>query len=148
MAPSDNGPSGQRSWNISQARRNDLVSISLWKNMYNCASFTWSYFLFVKWFFLFICIVFIGNTSLYLIVLVMSIISSYCLRKEVSLRTGFILQGTKQRQNIYKYIFCLLRYESAKLLHARIKPLKGKAFENMFVHYMPRSLNWYNQDMT
>jgi len=40
----------------------------------------------------------------------------------------------------------MIWYESAKLVHARIKPLKGKSFENMFVHYMPRSLKWYTRD--
>jgi len=40
----------------------------------------------------------------------------------------------------------MIWYESAKLVHARIKPLVGKYFENMFVHYMPRSLKWYSSD--
>ena len=29
-------------------------------------------------------------------------------------------------------------YESAKLTHGRVKPLNGSAFENVFVHYMPK----------
>jgi hypothetical protein len=37
-------------------------------------------------------------------------------------------------------------YESARLVHARMKPLKGRSFENIFVHYMPRSLAWYSED--
>jgi len=39
-------------------------------------------------------------------------------------------------------------YESAKLIHGRVKRLKGKSFENIFVHYMPRSLSWYDSDLT
>jgi hypothetical protein len=38
------------------------------------------------------------------------------------------------------------RYESARLVHARMEPLKGKSYENIFVHYMPRSLAWYSDD--
>ena len=37
-------------------------------------------------------------------------------------------------------------YESASLVHARSKPLNGSAFENLFVHYMPRSKLWYKTD--
>jgi len=51
--------------------------------------------------------------------------------------------------NIHEIILApgeMVWYESAKLVHARIKPLKGKSFENVFVHYMPRSMNWYNTD--
>ena len=40
------------------------------------------------------------------------------------------------------------RYESARLVHGRMQPLKGKYFENMFVHYMPRSEFWYKDDFT
>lgn len=37
-------------------------------------------------------------------------------------------------------------YESARLVHGRVKPLNGSYFENLFVHYMPRSQAWYNND--
>jgi len=37
-------------------------------------------------------------------------------------------------------------YESASLVHARSKPLNGSAFENLFVHYMPRAKLWYKTD--
>ena len=37
-------------------------------------------------------------------------------------------------------------YESASLVHARSKPLNGSSFENLFVHYMPRSKLWYKTD--
>merc|ERR1719319_376304 len=37
-------------------------------------------------------------------------------------------------------------YESARLVHGRVKPLKGKYFENIFIHYMPRSMLWYKSD--
>lgn len=37
-------------------------------------------------------------------------------------------------------------YESASLVHARSKPLNGSSFENLFVHYMPRSKLWYRTD--
>lgn len=37
-------------------------------------------------------------------------------------------------------------YESASLVHGRVKPLNGSYFENLFVHYMPRSQAWYNTD--
>ena len=29
-------------------------------------------------------------------------------------------------------------YESAKMVHGRVKPLNGSSFENVFVHYMPK----------
>merc|ERR1719411_2058261 len=32
---------------------------------------------------------------------------------------------------------------SAILVHARAKPLNGSYFENIFVHYMPRSRAWF-----
>eukprot|EP00090_Calanus_glacialis_P012116 TRINITY_DN20559_c0_g1_i1.p1 TRINITY_DN20559_c0_g1~~TRINITY_DN20559_c0_g1_i1.p1 ORF type:complete len:255 (+),score=29.38 TRINITY_DN20559_c0_g1_i1:46-765(+) len=37
----------------------------------------------------------------------------------------------------------MLWYESAKLVHARAAPLNGSSFENLFVHYMPFSNEWY-----
>ena len=37
-------------------------------------------------------------------------------------------------------------YESASLVHGRVKPLNGSYFENLFVHYMPRSQAWYGND--
>ena len=37
-------------------------------------------------------------------------------------------------------------YESARLVHGRTKPLNGSYFENLFVHYMPRSQLWYGED--
>lgn len=37
-------------------------------------------------------------------------------------------------------------YESASLVHGRVKPLNGSYFENLFVHYMPRSQAWYGTD--
>ena len=37
-------------------------------------------------------------------------------------------------------------YESASLIHGRVKPLNGSYFENLFVHYMPRSQAWYHTD--
>merc|ERR1711892_304366 len=37
-------------------------------------------------------------------------------------------------------------YESASLIHGRVKPLNGSYFENLFVHYMPRSQAWYKTD--
>jgi len=37
-------------------------------------------------------------------------------------------------------------YESASLVHGRVKPLNGSYFENLFVHYMPRSQAWYQTD--
>ena len=39
-------------------------------------------------------------------------------------------------------------YESAKLVHARAKPLNGSYFENIFVHYMPRSRAWFKKDFS
>ena len=36
----------------------------------------------------------------------------------------------------------IFRYESARLVHGRVKPLSGKFFENIFVHYMPASMLW------
>lgn len=37
-------------------------------------------------------------------------------------------------------------YESSRLIHARSKPLNGSYFENIFIHYMPRSQFWYKDD--
>lgn len=34
-------------------------------------------------------------------------------------------------------------YESASLEHGRVFPLNGSYYENMFVHYMPRSQKWF-----
>jgi len=43
----------------------------------------------------------------------------------------------------------MVLYESAKLVHGRSKPFKGKYFENMFVHFMPRYAQetWYQEDL-
>jgi len=43
----------------------------------------------------------------------------------------------------------MVLYESAKLIHGRNKPFKGKYFENMFVHFMPRYAQdiWYQQNL-
>jgi len=37
-------------------------------------------------------------------------------------------------------------YESASLEHGRVFPLNGSYYENMFVHYMPRSQKWFKDD--
>ena len=39
-------------------------------------------------------------------------------------------------------------YESAKMVHARAVPLNGSYFENIFVHYMPRSRSWFKKDFS
>ena len=39
-------------------------------------------------------------------------------------------------------------YESARLVHARSSPLNGSYFENVFVHYMPRSGSWFKKDFS
>ena len=39
-------------------------------------------------------------------------------------------------------------YESAKMVHARATPLNGSYFENIFVHYMPRSRSWFKKDFS
>ena len=39
-------------------------------------------------------------------------------------------------------------YESARLVHARSSPLNGSYFENVFVHYMPRSRSWFKKDFS
>ena len=39
-------------------------------------------------------------------------------------------------------------YESAKMVHARALPLNGSYFENIFVHYMPRSRSWFKKDFS
>ena len=39
-------------------------------------------------------------------------------------------------------------YESAKMVHARAVPLNGSYFENIFVHYMPRSRFWFKKDFS
>ena len=44
------------------------------------------------------------------------------------------------------FLWKLCRYESAKQVHARAVPLNGSYFENLFVHYMPRSQDWYKSD--
>ncbi|XP_023343650.1 uncharacterized protein LOC111713088 [Eurytemora carolleeae] len=60
------------------------------------------------------------------------------------------LQIEDHQGNKYEIILApgdMVWYESAKLIHARIKPFKGRSYENIFVHYMPRSLNWYTEDV-
>ena len=37
-------------------------------------------------------------------------------------------------------------YESAKLVHGRSEPFNGSYFENIFVHFMPASDQWYKHD--
>ena len=39
----------------------------------------------------------------------------------------------------------MLWYESARLVHGRQKPFKGKYFDNMFIHYKPKGL-WYKEE--
>jgi hypothetical protein len=36
----------------------------------------------------------------------------------------------------------MVLYESAKALHGRPKPLKGKYYSNFFLHYAPTTLDW------
>ena len=38
-------------------------------------------------------------------------------------------------------------YESARLIHGRQKPLRGRHYDNIFIHYMPKGL-WYRHDMS
>lgn len=39
----------------------------------------------------------------------------------------------------------MLFYESARLLHGRVKPLKGTYYANFFLHFRPKGAgdNWY-----
>jgi len=57
-----------------------------------------------------------------------------------------ILDHDGKHHNIYLKPGEMVWYESASLVHARSKPLNGSAFENLFVHYMPRSKLWYKTD--
>ncbi|XP_059082487.1 uncharacterized protein LOC131880006 [Tigriopus californicus] len=42
----------------------------------------------------------------------------------------------------------MIWYESARLLHGRVQPLKGKYFDNIFVHFSPTSFrNWIPIDI-
>ena len=38
-------------------------------------------------------------------------------------------------------------YESAKLIHGRVEKLNGSSFENLFVHFMPKSKAWFKSDI-
>ena len=40
----------------------------------------------------------------------------------------------------------MLLYESARLPHGRTRPLEGRNFTNIFVHFRPARLQWFNQD--
>jgi prolyl 4-hydroxylase len=57
-----------------------------------------------------------------------------------------ILDHTGRPHSVILHPGEMVWYESARLVHARMSPLKGKAFENIFVHFMPRSLAWYSDD--
>jgi len=57
-----------------------------------------------------------------------------------------ILDHNGNHHNIYLKPGEMVWYESASLVHARSRPLNGSAFENLFVHYMPRSKLWYKTD--
>ena len=39
-------------------------------------------------------------------------------------------------------------YESARLIHGRVEKLNGTSFENVFVHFMPKSKAWFQTDMS
>ena len=66
---------------------------------------------------------------------------------EITLKPGEMVWWVTQPESGFNPIVVsvltdLDRYESARLVHGRVKPLKGKYFENIFIHYMPRSMLW------
>ena len=63
----------------------------------------------------------------------------------VFLKPGEMIWWVSQCSNRL-FLWKLFRYESAKQVHARAVPLNGSYFENLFVHYMPRSQDWYKSD--
>ena len=38
----------------------------------------------------------------------------------------------------------MIWYESARLVHGRQRPLRGRYYDNLFIHYKPRGL-WYDR---
>ena len=42
----------------------------------------------------------------------------------------------------------MLFYESAKILHGRQIPLNGTYFDNLFIHFKPKSGLWYEEDFS
>jgi len=39
----------------------------------------------------------------------------------------------------------MILYESAKVLHGRMKPFKGRFYDNVFVHFKPSRI-WYDKE--